>query len=513
MEIPSMILQKLYAMGSLSNVKDGVNFCLTNPLGDATLTGMSKVAINGNEMPLDKVIATVEGQPVKASKVDTNNPIRFLIGQTVDIYVQTDALENNKEHCLSFAFQTEPFGPLNFEVNDTIIEKDSAGTKIPHNRARNYETEIIHKRQEFIEAYSGVTLEHINKYSFDPKLTQGNIENFTGVAQVPIGFAGPLKVNGEHADGEFLIPLATTEGTLVASYNRGIKMINLCGGITTTISDDIMQRAPVFVFDSAREALFFARWVDENIEDIRKQAEASSNIAKLLDIQKFLTSKLVYLRFNYTTGDAAGQNMVTSATFAACNWILDHSKGIRRYYMDGNMTTDKKASIINTLHTRGKRVTAEVILKRDLLLEQLKVDPETCEYYMKVSNLGTFMAGSASNGLQSANALAALFIATGQDVANVVESSTGMVNMETTPEGDLYASLTLPSLIVGTYGGGTGLPTQRECLDILGCYGAGKVLKFAEIVTAVAAAGEISLGTAVSSLEWVSAHERYGRNR
>jgi hydroxymethylglutaryl-CoA reductase (NADPH) len=512
-EIPSMILQKLYLTGSLSNVKDGVHFCLTNPLGNATLTGISKVEISGTEMPLDKVIATVEGQPVKASQVDKDNPIQFLLGQTVDIHVQADALEKGKEHRLNFTFQTEPFGPLNFEVKDTITEKDGAGTRIPHDRAHNYETEIIQKRQEFIEAYSGVTLEHINKYSFDPKVTQGNIENFTGVAQVPIGFAGPLKVNGEHADGEFLIPLATTEGTLVASYNRGIKMINLCGGITTTISDDIMQRAPVFVFDSAREALAFARWIDENIEDIRKQAEATSNVAKLIDIQKFLASKLVYLRFNFTTGDAAGQNMVTGATFAACNWILDHFKGIRRYYMDGNMTTDKKTSVINTLHTRGKRVIAEVILKRDLLIEQLKVDPETCEYYLKVSSLGTFMAGGSSNGVQSANALAALFIATGQDVANVVESSTGMVHMETTSEGDLYASLTLPSLIVGTYGGGTGLPTQRECLEILGCYGEGKVLKFAEIVTAVAAAGEISLGAAVSSLEWVSAHERYGRNR
>jgi len=514
-----MILKKLYATGSLSNTQEGVHFCLTNPLGNATLTGMTTVAINGNEMPLDKIIAQVEGQPVKASEINENNTIQFLLGQSVDIYIQTDELEEGKEHLLNFAFQTAPFGPLNFEVQDTIAKQDTitkedgSGAGIPHDRTHNFETDIIQKRQKFIEAYSDVKLEHINKYSFDPKVTQGNIENFTGVAQVPIGFAGPLKVKGEHADGEFLIPLATTEGTLVASYNRGIKMINLSGGITTTISDDMMQRAPVFSFDSARKALAFARWIDENIEDIRKQAEATSSVAKLLDIQKFLTSKFVYLRFNYSTGDAAGQNMVTAATFAACNWIVDHFDGIRHYYMDGNMTTDKKTSTINTLYTRGKRVTAEVTLKRDLLIEHMRVDPEACEYYIKVSSLGTFMAGGTSNGVQSANALAALFIATGQDAANVVESSTGMVHMEITPQGDLYASLTLPSLIVGTYGGGTGLPTQRECLEILGCYGEGKVLKFAEIVAAVAAAGEISLGAAVSSLEWVSAHEKLGRNR
>ena len=513
MEIPSMFLKKLYAAGSLSNIKDGIHFCLTNPLGDATLTGISKVEISGRQMPLDKVIATVNGQPVKASEVDTENPILFCLGQTVDIHVQADTLEINRTQCLSFAFETEPFGPLEFEVEDTITEENGPVTKIPHDRARNYESEIIQKRQAFIESYAGISFEHINKYSFDPKVTQGNIENFTGVAQVPIGFAGPLKINGEHADGEFIIPLATTEGSLVASYNRGMKMINLCGGITTTISDDMMQRAPIFIFDSAREALVFARWVDENIEDIRRQAEASSNVAKLINIQKFLTSKFVYLRFNYTTGDAAGQNMITAATFAACTWIQDHYKKIRRYYMEGNMSTDKKASLLNTLHTRGKRVTAEVTLKRDLLIDQLRVDPETCEYFNKVTNLGTFMAGANSNGLHSANALAALFIATGQDVANVAESSASMIHMETTSEGDLYASLTLPSLIVATYGGGTGLPTQKECLDILGCHGKEKVLKFAEIVTAVAAAGEISLGTAISSLDYVSAHEKLGRNR
>jgi hydroxymethylglutaryl-CoA reductase (NADPH) len=274
-----------------------------------------------------------------------------------------------------------------------------------------------------------------------------------------------------------------------------------------------MQRAPVFIFDSGREALAFANWIDENLEELRLQAEATSNVAKLINIQKFLVSKFVYLRFNFKTGDAAGQNMVTVATFAACNWILNHFKDIRHYYLDGNITTDKKASIINTLHTRGKRVTAELTMQRDLLIEQLRVDPETCVYFNKVANLGTFMAGGNSNGLHSANALAALFIATGQDVANVAESSTGLIHMEVTPDGDLYASLTLPSLIVATYGGGTGLPTQKECLEILGCYGKGKVLKFAEIVTAVAAAGELSLGTAISSLDWVSAHERYGRNR
>jgi len=513
MEIPSIILKKLYVAGSLANSEGGIHFCLTNPLGDATLTGISRVEINGNEIPLDTIIATLEGRTIRASEVEEQNAIPFLLGQAVNIHIGMETLKGEREHHLSFSFDTNPFGPLNFDVTDSIAEETTSPAKIPHDRTRDYEIEIIQKRQRFIEEFAGVTLAYIDKYPFDPKILQGNIENFTGVAQVPIGFAGPLQVNGEHARGKFVIPLATSEGSLVASYNRGMKFINLCGGITTTISDDSMQRAPVFIFDSAREARSFANWIDEHTEDLQRQAESTSNVAKLLTIQKFLVSKFVYLRFNFRTGDAAGQNMVTVATFAACNWILNHFKDIRHYYLDGNIATDKKSSTINTLHTRGKRVTAEMTMQRDLLIEELRVDPETCVYFNKVANLGTFMAGSTSNGLHSANALAALFIATGQDVANVAESSTGLIHMEVTPEGDLYSSLTLPSLIVATHGGGTGLPTQRECLDILGCYGKGKVLKFAEIVTAVAAAGELSLGTAISSLDWVSAHERLGRNR
>jgi len=150
---------------------------------------------------------------------------------------------------------------------------------------------------------------------------------------------------------------------------------------------------------------------------------------------------------------------------------------------------------------------------RDVLIHQMRVDPDTLVYHSQVANLGAFMSGSTSNGLHSANALAALFIATGQDVANIAESSTGLIYTEVTPTGDLYASLTLPSLIVATYGGGTGLPTQRECLEILGCYGQGKVKKFTEIVAAVAIAGELSLASAISSLDWVTSHERLGKNR
>jgi hydroxymethylglutaryl-CoA reductase (NADPH) len=253
--------------------------------------------------------------------------------------------------------------------------------------------------------------------------------------------------------------------------------------------------------------------VDENLPRIREEAEATSSVAKLSYIDPYLATKFVYLRFNYTTGDAAGQNMVGRATFAACSWILDHYQGIRHFYLESNFATDKKASQINIMRTRGKRVTAEAVVKRNVLVERMRVEPEALAYHAQVANVGAFLSGANNNGCHSANAITAMFIATGQDVANVAESSAGVTYAELTPEGDLYLSITIPSLIVATHGGGTGLPTQRECLAVLGCVGRGKVNKLAEIVAGVALAGELSLAAAISSSDWVSSHERYGRNR
>ncbi len=383
---------------------------------------------------------------------------------------------------------------------------------VPH-APDNTSPEIVAARRRFVEAQSGVALAHLARAPYPAEATQGNIENFTGVAQIPLGFAGPLRVNGEHARGDFVIPLATTEGTLVASYGRGMKIVNLSGGVTCTIQEDHMQRAPVFIFDSAREARAFRGWVQEHTDEIRREAEATTRTGKLQEIEIYLASRFAYLRFDFTTGDAAGQNMVGKATFAGCCWILQNNPTVRRFYLESNLATDKKASQVNVMRTRGKRVTAECVVRRDVLREVARVEPESLVYHWGVANVGAFLSAANNNGLHSANAIAAMFIATGQDVANVAEGSAAIVYVELTRERDLYFSLTIPSLIVATYGGGTKLPTQRECLEILGCSGEGKVNKLAEIVAGVALAGEISLAAAISSLEWVSAHEAYGRNR
>jgi len=369
------------------------------------------------------------------------------------------------------------------------------------------------KRMEFLGRATGVSPEHIGGYSFDPAAVAGNVENFIGAVQVPIGIAGPLLIDGEYARGTFYVPLATTEGTLVASYNRGMKLLYAAGGVRTTVTADVMQRAPAFGFDSAREARAFGDWVTTRFADIKREAEASTHTGRLHDIEQFTASRFLFLRFNFTTGDAAGQNLTGKATRRACQWIQAHYAGIRQFYLEANLATDKKSSHLNILRTRGKRVTAEATIPADLARRVMHVTPGEMFRGRQVSNLGGLMAGVNNNGNHSANAIAALFAATGQDIANVAESSAALVHAELLDDGSYYYSITIPALIVATYGGGTGLPTQRECLELLGCYGAGRVRKLAEIVAATVLCGEVSLGAAVITDEWVSAHERLGRNR
>ena len=513
MKIPSLVLKQLYTFGSLENVRGGARFTIKNRLSDATLKQVRSVSIDGQEMPLDKVWFELGSDDKRlASDVSMENPINFPLRQMVRIRVPRLQLDDG-QHEIKLAFEADPFGELAFSVKDAIASDADERVSIPYSKDNDQTRGVIRKRQKFIAKYSKVALKHITKYSIDPKTTGGNIENFTGVAQIPLGFAGPITVHGEHAQGDFLVPLATTEGTLVASYNRGIKVLNLSGGVTCTVSDDCMQRAPVFIFENARTARDFRQWVEENMEPISREAEATSSVAKLLYIDTFLSNKMAYLRFNFATGDAAGQNMVGRATFAACSWILEQRDDIVRFYLESNLATDKKGSQVNTMRTRGKRVTAECTIPRDVLIQNMRVEPESLSYHSGVANVGAFLSGANNNGLHSPNAITAMFIATGQDVANVAESSAGLMYTELTPDQDLYISLTIPSLIVASYGGGTGLATQRECLEVMGCYGKGKVRKLAEIIAGVALAGEVSLASAISSLDWVSSHEKYGRNR
>ena len=514
MLVPQLLLRQLYTNGSLQNTQEGIRFSLKNRLADARLLSVKEICIDKKVIKLEDVTISLDNGTLYSIDDIASKSIDFPLRKVLNIDIKGLELSVEK-HSMKITFRADPFGKLAIKVEDSIAEDTTHITRIPRQEDDDYNQSVIEERQKFIEAYSGKKYNHLFHYTFNPKLAQGNIENFTGVVQVPLGFAGPILINGEHAKGEFIVPLATSEGTLVASYNRGIKVVNLSGGAKVTVVGDAMQRAPVFVFEDARGSRDFIQWVKENDQKIKEEAEATSSVAKLLYIDPYTSNKFTYLRFNYSTGDAAGQNMVGRATFAACSWILEHyPKGaIKNFYLESNLATDKKASQINVMHSRGKRVIAEATIHRDVLVQHMRVEPEKIHYHANIANVGAFLSGANNNGAHSPNAITAMFIATGQDVANVSESSAGILYTELTPEGDLYISLTIPSLIVATFGGGTGLPSQKECLEIMDCYGKNKVNKLAEIIAAVALAGEISLGSAISSSDWVSSHETYGRNR
>lgn len=409
---------------------------------------------------------------------------------------------------------TDEYG--NFELPLVMRETTRAmpSPKIPRDRSDDYAEPAAAARRAFVAEQTGTPLEHVGHYSVDPAQLPGNIEHFTGVAQVPLGIAGPLKINGEHAQGDFYVPMATTEGTLVASYNRGMKLLSLAGGVQTTVVKESMQRAPVFIFDSARQARDFAQWLAANETGARTAAESTTRTGKLIEIEQYLAGRFCFTRFDYTTGDAAGQNMTGKATWAACEWIKATYPEPIDYALEGNLATDKKHSQINNLQTRGRRVIAEAVIPDALLREVMGTTSAALYRRRQISGqVGAWLSGSANNGAHSANGITALFIATGQDVANVAESHAAQAYAELRENGDYYYAITIPSLICATYGGGTGLPTQRECLAMLGCDGPGTALKFAEIVAGTVVAGELSLGSAIVAGDWVTAHDQYGRNR
>lgn len=371
-------------------------------------------------------------------------------------------------------------------------------------------------RRQFLERVTGVKLENIGKTTIDLNTVVGkNIENVIGAVQIPVGVAGPLLIKGDYANGHFYIPLATTEGALVASVNRGAKIITESGGTRVKVLKDGMTRAPLFKLQSVIEAIKFVEWVYQHFDELKKVAESTTKHGKLKEVQPFIVGNYVWLRFVFSTGDAMGMNMVTIATDAIAKYISEKFPEAKLVALSGNMCVDKKANAVNFILGRGKTVIAEALIKRDVL-KKFGVSPEDVHNVNVEKNLiGSALAHSYGFNAHFANIIAAIFIATGQDVAQVVESSMGITTTEPREEG-LYISVFLPSLEVGTVGGGTGLPTQREALELLGVAGPGNppgtnALKFAEIVASAVLAGELNLLLALTRNELASAHQRLGR--
>jgi hydroxymethylglutaryl-CoA reductase (NADPH) len=347
-----------------------------------------------------------------------------------------------------------------------------------------------------------------------------NIENFIGTVKVPVGVAGPLRVNGLFAQGEYWVPLATTEAALIASYQRGALVISEAGGCTSVLLAEGVSRTPGFAFSDLRAAGKFVAWAMTNVEEFRTCAEATTNHGKLVDMKVTVEGNHVYLEFEFTTGDAAGQNMVTIATDAVCRYIVEHSPVAPEYhFIEANLSGDKKASARSFLSVRGKKVTAEVVLPGRLVRRRLHTTPLAMEQYWRMSALGGVMSGTIGVQGHYANGLAALYIACGQDAACVSESAVGVTRFECLHKGPgeeddaLYASVTLPNLIVGTVGGGTSLPSQRACLELMGLHGPDKARALAEVCAGLALAGELSIIGALAAGDFCRAHERLARSR
>ena len=373
----------------------------------------------------------------------------------------------------------------------------------------------LEKRQAFLKQ-RGFTVDCLAGEAGQPapETLVNNIENLVGFAQVPVAVIGPLRINGIEAHGDFFVPMATNEGALVASFQRGAYVISHAGGAATMCLTETLSRAPGFVFKTTFDACCFLEFAMQESACFQELIAKTSAHCRFLEVRSALAGRNLFLGFDYQTGDAAGQNMVTLATDVLCRYLVEKAPvKPAQWYVEANMSGDKKATMLSFLSARGKKVTAEVVIPAKLLKKIIHVTPLQMVQYGHAAMLGGTQSGSIGVQGHYANALAALFIACGQDAACVSEAATGLTDLDVTEQGDLYASVTLPNVIVGTVGGGTHLPTARECLAMLGCVGEGTARKFAEICTATILAGEISIMGALASGEFAGAHARYARQK
>jgi hydroxymethylglutaryl-CoA reductase (NADPH) len=352
-----------------------------------------------------------------------------------------------------------------------------------------------------------------DKARADQPLYRRNIENYLGTVKVPLGLIGPLRVNGVFAKGDFYVPLATTEAALVASYGRGARLITAAGGCATAMVAEAVQRSPGFAFRSIAEAGAFVAWVGASFERLKAAADSTTSHGRLVEIAPHMEADHVYLVLSFTTGDAAGQNMATFAADAVCAAILAECpvKPVH-WFLEANFSGDKKACAQSFMSVRGRKATAAVELAADDIRRCLHTDAARMQDYWRMSALGGVMSGAIGVQGHYANGLAAFYLATGQDAACVAESAVGVTRMEMRDGGRLFASVTLPNIMVGAVGGGVHLPSQSAALNILGLQGEGRARALAEICAALCLAGELSIVGALCAGAFAAAHQRLARS-
>ena len=422
--------------------------------------------------------------------------------------------KNQKHETLQYGIAFRDQQQDKYDAIKKILERiqlDESGIKkenmVPRNRKSLNINEHVVVLQDWLTKQFKDQFPHLSSYSFEPGHVQRNVENFIGATQIPVGIGGPIKINGQYAQGNYYVPFATTEGTLVDTYHYGMMMITRSGGANVIVSDNRMDITPIFRFKDLTESQRFVSWVNEHFSEIKAEAEKTTSHGKLIEIKPLILGRRVLLNFSFDTADAMGMNIANIAADRAAKYITEHFN-VEQYYLRSNFSSDKKPASINLLKPYGKEVLVDATIPQKILKRFYSITPEEVKDFFYCGSLGSIQCGMIGLNAHFANGLTAIYIACGQDVAQIVNASIGITILDITENGDLYISAKLPNLILGTVGGGTSLPTQQECLKIMGCFGNGKANKFAEIIAGTILAGEISIYAALTAGNFVDAHKK-----
>ena len=383
--------------------------------------------------------------------------------------------------------------------------------RIPRSAADDFAPSAVRARLELCERAADRALPHLAGANVAPEAARGKVENLVGYAQVPVGIAGPLLVDTHLGPRWVYVPMATTEGAMVASYSRGMKLLSAAGGARARVVREGLTQHPVLVYPDAAAALRAEQAVPELRDELERATSETTSHGRLVRVESEPVGRRLVLALTFTTGDAIGINMAARAT-DRCSALAAERTGALARYVHGE-DVEKRANARALSEGRGRSAVCDVTLPRALLQEVLRVTPEELVAIHRTYQVGFARLGTQNHLVQSANGLAAVFLACGQDVAYLTESATGLLDLDQTPGGDLYASAVLPSLLVGTVGGGSGQGTAAECLDILGARRPGGANLLTEILAATVLAGDLSLLASFCTHEFVAAHERLGRNR
>jgi|ERR1039458_2409796 hydroxymethylglutaryl-CoA reductase (NADPH) len=362
-------------------------------------------------------------------------------------------------------------------------------------------------RRAWLAANTGHSLDAAASMAFTADQPRANIENLVGAAHVPLGVAGPIRVNGEYADGSYYVPFATTEGTLVSTYQYGMRAITEAGGANAHVLADSLDITPCFILADARESISFAKWLQDHLAELQAVVAETTTHGHLVEISSHVFGRRVFARLIFSTGDAMGMNMVNIAGDGICRHVMEATE-CERYFLRCNYSSDKKPAAINLFRPYGKEVAIDFTLPATVVETHLGVSPGDLLDFAATGRLGTMQAGALGANAHFANGLAAIYIACGQDVAQIVNASIGFMELESAGDDDIYVSARLPNLVVGTVGGGTQLPTQKACLELMGCCGDGTARRFAEIVGASVVAGELGIYAALANGRFAEAHHQ-----